>query len=80
VGVDELPDREGAARWLMVHGLHSTNTVKSWATMPRGRGPYDKRAILLIAIEKSTEPRSARTWQLRRCGDPACVCAELLDA
>ncbi len=42
------------------------------------RGPYDKRAILQIALEKSTEPRSARTWHLHRYADPAYVCAELL--
>jgi len=78
---ETLPHREGAARWLVAHGLRSTSTAKTWPEFPSGPGLYDKRQILQIALDKQRyERRSAKIWSLVRCSDSTCVCRELLPA
>jgi hypothetical protein len=63
-----------AARWLVRHGLASVGTPKSWV------GWYEvalePRAVLSFAL--SLPPDHRRTWRLYPCGEPVCVCAEML--
>lgn len=66
-----------AARWLARHGVneHTPKTWRGWQDVP-----LEPRPILEDAISRYDPGNWRITWRLARCGDPACVCHELLSS
>ena len=72
--------KSDAARWLARHGVNE-HTPKSWRGWPPDE--LTPTAVLDFALEIQ-EAATARkdwrvTWRLARCGDPLCVCRDLIE-
>jgi hypothetical protein len=66
-----------AARWLGEHGVneYTPKTWVGWRSVP-----LEPRAILADALTRGDPTNHRKTVRLHQCGDPLCVCGELLSA
>lgn len=69
--------RADACRFLVRHGMNE-HTPKTWPGWPPAGVALELRPILADAISRYDPANWRITWRLRQCGNPACVCAELL--
>lgn len=65
-----------AARWLVLHGIHSEGTPKSWQGWRRT--PLRRADVLALAIRLGSAKNHRINWTLVKCGDVSCVCDQML--
>ena len=65
-----------AARWLVLHGLHSEGTPKSWRAWMST--PLTHEDVLGKAIKLCDTTNHRIRWRLVVCGDSECVCGRML--
>lgn len=71
-----FPTHAEACRWLLLHGIASVSTPKTW----RGWREVEltPRGVLMLALTVKRPGNHRQVWELRQCAQAECVCHELL--
>lgn len=79
-GAEHLPGtfatQAAAKQWLLAHGVRSASTPTSWPGWPPSR--LDPRDVLALAMQVCDTRNHRITWRLVQCGQPGCVCEQML--